>query len=386
MKSRRSVLVGIVAGEVSGDSLGAGFISEFKNLYPNARFVGVGGPKMREAGCVILHEMSEIGLMGLDELFTRLFAILRIRWLLYRQFLADKIDVFVGVDVPDFNLGLSVRLKKSGIPTVHYVSPTVWAWREYRIRKIRRAVDRMLVLFPFEVNYYRKHQVEATFVGHPIADQIQTPDQERARRDLDLNLEDGQRLIALLPGSRRQEMSRHGHIMVDAARLLHGTDPTLRFVLPFANATMRQVFFEKIGEVVDLPIEFIDGRSREVLEASDFAILASGTAALEAALMGRRHVVVYQLSLLTWMLFKVLRQVDHYSMPNHLLSEPAIPEFTQEEANARNIAECVRKSIGNAEQAKWFAGEFQALRNQLKANADKRAAESVAVLIEEGAC
>ena len=386
MRSGRSVRVGIVAGEVSGDSLGAAFIAEFKRLYPQARFVGAGGPKMREAGCDLLYEMNEIGLMGLDELFTRLFAILKIRRLLYRAFLAEKLDVFVGVDVPDFNLTLASWLKKTGIPTVHYVSPTVWAWRAYRIRKIRRSVDRMLVLFPFEADYFNKHRVAAKFVGHPIADQTDSPNRKRARRNLAIEMQAEHRLIALLPGSRRQEVLRHGKIMVDAARLLYKSDPTLQFVLPFASDKTRQVFFERLGDIPDLPILFIDGRSREVLEASDFAILASGTAALEAAMMECRHVVVYRVSLLTWAMVKMFGKVQHYSTPNHLLPEPAVPEFTQTRASAERIAKAVRESIDNPEQAQWFDREFRVLRRRLKANASRQVADSVANLLEETAC
>ncbi len=386
MKSERSVLVGIVAGEVSGDALGAGFISEFKTLYPNARFVGVGGPRMREAGCNLLYEMGEIGLMGLDGVSRRLIAILGIRNSLFGKFLYAKLDVFVGVDVPDFNLSLAARLKKNGIPTVHYVSPTVWAWRAYRIHKIRRSVSRMLVLFPFEVEYYRKHRVPASFVGHPIADQIRQPDRERARRDLGLDIKIDHRLIALLPGSRSYEIQRHAEIMINAARLLHQSDPAFEFVLPFASPGMRQIFFDRLGEVPDLPVTFHDGRSREVLEASDFAILASGTAALEAALMERRHVVVYKVSPLTWIIFRMLRKVTHYSMPNHLLSKPAIPELTQRHASAENICECVRKLIDDTGQAKWLEGEFRALRQQLQVNASRKAAECVADMLEKGSC
>ncbi|MYB33962.1 MAG: lipid-A-disaccharide synthase [Gammaproteobacteria bacterium] len=386
MNSDRSVLVGIVAGELSGDALGSRFISEFKTLYPNACFIGVGGPRMREAGCQILYEMGEIGLMGLDDLSARLISILRVRHSVYSKLVSKNPDVFIGVDVPDFNLTLAGRLKKRGIPTVHYVSPTVWAWREYRIRKIRRAIDRMLVLFPFEASYYKKHQVPASFVGHPIADQIQKPDREQARCRLGLDVEEGHCLLALMPGSRSHEILRHGKIMIEAARLLFQSDPNFRFVLPFASPRMRQVFHDQFGEVADLPIMFLDGRSREVLEASDFAVVASGTASLEAALMERRHVVVYKVSLVTWVVFSMLRKVDYYSMPNHLLSRPAIPELIQGRATAEHIFEAVRKLMNDTEQVKWFEREFRALRHQLQTNASQKAARCVADMLGRSGC
>ena len=386
MNSGQSVLVGIVAGELSGDALGAGFMSEFKTLYPNARFIGVGGPRMRDAGCELLHEMGEIGLMGLDDLSARLVSILRVRHSVYHTLVSKNPDVFIGVDVPDFNLGLAEKLKKRGIPTVHYVSPTVWAWRQYRIRKIRRSIDQMLVLFPFEVDYYQKHQVSASFVGHPIADQIQKPDRERARRRLELDIEREHCLIALMPGSRSHEILRHGGIMIEAARLLFRSDPTFRFILPFASPRMRQVFHGQFGEVADIPITFIDGRSREVLEAGNFAVLASGTAALEAALMERLHVVVYRVSLVTWVVFSMLRKVGYYSMPNHLLSKPAIPELIQGQATAESIFETVRKLINDTEQAKWFEGEFRTLRHQLQTNASQKAAQCVAAMLDRSGC
>ncbi|MCY4051653.1 MAG: lipid-A-disaccharide synthase [Gammaproteobacteria bacterium] len=386
MISERSVVVGIVAGEVSGDALGAGLMHRFKILYPNARFIGVGGPKMREAGCEILYEMRDIGLMGLDELPTRLISIIRIRISLFRTFILEKTDVFIGVDVPDFNLALAGRLKKQGIPTVHYVSPTVWAWREYRINKIRRSIDQMLVLFPFEIDYYKKHQVPVHFVGHPIADQIEQPNRERARSRLNLDIDGDQYLIALMPGSRSNEIQRHGGILLEAARFLFQSDPAFRFVIPFASSRMRELFHRLYGKVSDLPITYIDGCSREVLEACDLAVLASGTAALEAALMERRHVVVYKVSLLTWLVFRMLRKVEYYSMPNHLLSRPAIPELIQDRATALRIFECVQTLIHDAEQASWLESEFRALRYRLQRNASQNAAECVADIVRKSRC
>ncbi len=386
MISDRAVLVGIVAGEVSGDALGAGFIYEFKILYPNARFIGVGGPKMREAGCEILYEMREIGLMGFDELPSRLISLIRIRLALFRTFLVKKTDVFIGVDVPDFNLALAGRLKKQGIPTVHYVSPTVWAWREYRIHKIRRSIDRMLVLFPFEVDYFSQHQVPVHFVGHPIADQIQQPDRDRARSRLNLQIRNDHYLIALMPGSRSNEIRRLGGLMIEAARILFQSDSSFRFVIPFASPRIRERFHELVGEVPDLPITFIDGCSREVLEACDLAVLASGTAALEAAFMERQHVVVYKVSVMTWVVFRILRKVKYYSMPNHLLPKPAIPELIQGRATAHRIFECVQMLIQDTEQATWLQGEFRALRHRLQANASQNAAVYVAEMLSKSRC
>ncbi len=386
MNSGTPPSVGIVAGEPSGDALGATLIHDLRNLFPGCRFVGIGGPRMHDAGCEILFEMGSIGMMGLDQLFSRGIDILRIRKRLGRRFIADPPDIFVGIDVPDFNLSLESRLKKRGIPTVHYVSPTVWAWRGYRICKIRRAVTCMLTLFPFETEYYRHKNVPVSYVGHPIADEISQPDREGARQQLGLDAGMGQTLIALLPGSRKSEIDYHARLFAESARLMSTENPEFRFVLPFADTTVRQRFVDLVGDLDDLPVRMSTGNARQVLDACDVALLASGTAALEATLLERPHVVTYRVSTITWWLFRILRHVEYYSMPNHLLSRPCIPELMQKDATPRKVSDAVCRLIADRRQMKALETEFRKIRQQLKVGADMRAARVIARIMKTEHC
>jgi lipid-A-disaccharide synthase len=228
-----TVRIGIVAGEPSGDSLGAGLINAVKRIYPDAEFIGVGGPKMSKAGCDTLYDMDRIGLMGLEGVFEKLGDILKIRSSLYRTFVANPPDLFIGIDVPDFNLALEHKLKKKNIKTVHYVSPTVWAWRGYRIHKIRRAVNHMLTLFPFEADYYKSHNIPVTCVGHPIADEIDHPDTMAARNKIGIAVTEGKLVIGLLPGSRDSEVKRLAALFVEVVTKINQANSSIHFVLPF---------------------------------------------------------------------------------------------------------------------------------------------------------
>lgn len=341
---------------------------------------------MRDAGCEISFEMDSIGLMGLDDLLTRGIGILRIRSRIGKQFISDPPDVFVGIDVPDFNLPLESRLRKSGIKTVHYVSPTVWAWRGYRIHNIRRAVTHMLTLFPFEAEYYRRNDVPVSYVGHPIAEEIDQPDRQGARRRLGLEIGSGQMLVALLPGSRRSEIDHHARLFAESARLLSDGNPDLRFALPFASLSVRQRFMELVGDLGDLPIDLFTGKARQVLDACDVAILASGTAALEAAMLERPHVVTYRVSSVTWWLFRILRHVKYYSMPNHLLPRPEVPELMQKDATPRKIAEAVCRLIADRKQMAALECGFRKMRQELKSGMDMRPAQVVVRIMEAEHC
>ena len=368
----------MVAGEPSGDRLGAGLVRELRQRLPDARFVAIGGPKMAEAGCEILYAMDRIGVMGIDGLREKLVDILRIRRQLSNRWSENRPAVFVGIDVPDFNIGLELRLRRAGVPCVHYVSPTVWAWRGYRIHKIRRAVDHMLALFPFEAEYYRRHNVPVTCVGHPLADELGVPDKAAARAKLGLG--DGI-VIALLPGSRRNEVKRLTEPMIEAARLLYQRDPNISFVLPFASDRVRKTFQQLAADTGDLPLTLVDGRSRQVLESADLAVLASGTASLEAALMGVPHVVVYRLSALSYWLMRRLRQVDYYAMPNHLLPAPMVPELIQSDATASRIVDAVLAYLHNPDRMEEIKTAFYNIYAELKLDADKRAADVVISMI-----
>ncbi len=376
------VRIGIVAGEPSGDKLGAGLIKALMSEYPGAEFVGIGGPKMRQAGCDTLYDMERIELMGIDGLFDKLGDILKIRAALYRKFVAHPPHLFIGVDVPDFNLGLERKLKKKNIRTIHYVSPTVWAWRGYRIHKIRRAVDHMLTLFPFEAEFYKRHKIPVTCVGHPIADEIGQPDKIAARKKIGIPISPGNLVIGLLPGSRRSEVKNLGALFVEVAEKIHNADPTIQFVLPFASAQMQKIFYDVAGSTAQLPIFTLNGQSRDAIEASDIVVLASGTAALEAALLCRPHVIVYKLSPLAYWLFQKLRHVDYYSMPNQLLPEPVIPELVQDQATADNIVHAVNEFIKNPQKVQKLEQDFIDLHKQLKRNANLQASKAIVKLLE----
>ena len=383
--SGRGVRVAMVAGETSGDRLAAGLIQAIKARAPDSSFVGVGGPRMREAGCRMRYDMGDIGIIGLDGLLRQLPGILKIRRSLLAHFSAEgsdeRPDVFVGVDVPDFNLALARKLKRHNITCVHYVSPTVWAWRGYRIHKIRRAIDHMLTLFPFEADYYRAHHVPVTCVGHPMADEISEPDRAAARGQLQLG--EGL-LIALLPGSRRSEIRRLGRVFIDAARRILRQHPEARFVLPFAAQSAADEFRITAGDFGDLPLHTLDGQSRLALEACDVAILASGTAALEAAMLRRPHVVAYKLAPFSYWLMRRLRHVDYYSMPNQLLPRPMIPELIQQQATAANIAREVEALLGDGARVAELQRHFADLHRQLKRGANAGAADAVLQLAGAG--
>lgn len=367
--------IAIVAGETSGDALGAGLVRAIRERVPDAAFTGVGGERMREAGCEILHPAETISVMGVDGLLGKLGEILSIRRELARRFSSDRPAVFVGIDVPDFNLGLELKLKRAGVTTVHYVSPTVWAWRGYRIRKIRRAVDRMLTLFPFEAEYYRRHGVPVTFIGHPMADRVERTDRNRARRELGIG---AGWIVALLPGSRVGEMKRIAGVMLEAAALLAARRPGLRFLLPLANEEVKSLFLEEFGaRARELPLQLLDSKAHLAMEAADGVILASGTAALEAALLERPMVVVYKVSGLNRVLGRFLLEVEHVSMPNHLLAEPEIPELLQEKATAPNIADAMEAWFNDPERTRALQERFAAIRRELRRDASRRAAEAV---------
>jgi len=334
--------VGIVAGEKSGDYLGAELILSLKRRYPDAEFVGLCGPLMQKAGAQSLAEMDKISIMGIAEVIPALRDILSIRKTLKNHFLEWRPDVFIGIDVPDFNLSLERKLKEAGIPTVHYVSPTVWAWRTGRIKKIRKAINLMLTLFPFEAEFYRKHDTAVKYVGHPMAKTVINWQVDSAITQE--YSDDKTTLIALLPGSRMSEVSRLAPIMLEGARQLHRAYPNLRFVIPAASEKLKRYIVEDLA-LIESPVEVIDGHSQDILSVCDLAVLASGTAALEAGLFGKPMVVMYRISKINELIARPLMVVKHFSMPNHLTDPPAVPELIQKAANADNMVFEVRRLL-----------------------------------------
>ena len=372
--------VGIVAGEKSGDYLGSELIKAIKVRYPNSEFVGLCGPLMQEQGATSLAEMEKISIMGLEGLFTALPEIIRIRRLLYKHFVADPPDVFIGIDVPDFNLGLERKLKANNIPTVHYVSPTVWAWRGGRIKKIERSINLMLTLFPFEQRFYQQHEIPVQCVGHPLARQV-----------LDWKVEPGfresfaghdQTLIAILPGSRMSEVTRLAPAMLEAAKTLAEKRPELRFVIPTANQKIHRFLVEELKVDTSL-VRLVEGRSRDVLCISDLAILASGTAALEAGLFATPMVVMYKMAWLTIALYKHTVTVEHFSMPNHLTDPPAVPELIQDSATAENLIVEVERLLDSPEHYQSMQSTLAEIAPALSQDSGNLACDAIVQMLEQ---
>ena len=379
--SDRPIRVGIVAGEVSGDILGAGLIQSIRKRYPNAIFEGVGGVLMIEEGFKSFVPMERLSVMGLVEVLGRVFELVGIRRRIKRYFLKHRPDIFIGIDAPDFNLGLELSLRKKGIKTGHYVSPSVWAWRQRRVFKIARAVDLMLTLFPFEAKFYKAHQVAVRFVGHPLADLIPiTPDKKRARKSLDLT--ESAPIVALLPGSRAGEISYIGKSFIETAKWLHQKNSNLQFVLPYVNDQRREQIESIISEYgANLPIKLINGKSREVMAACDVVILASGTATLEAMLLKRPMVVAYRVSSITHYLMKRLLKVPYISLPNLLANKELVPELIQDQAQPELIGQKVLDRL-NTHEGVQTKDSFTDLHLQLKLNASEQAADAISELIE----
>lgn len=375
--------VGIVANEVSGDILGAALVNELRALVPHARFVGVAGPRMVEAGCETLFPMERLSVMGLTEVLGHLPELLRLRRQIARHFEADRPDVFIGVDAPDFNLGLERRLRETGITTVHLVSPTVWAWRPGRVKGIRRAVDLMLCVFPFEETFLREHGVPARFVGHPLADQIPMEvDREAARAELGLSGKGP--VIAILPGSRAGEMERLAAPFVESALRCLEAKPDLRFAVPLVSPRLRAQFEVVLQRLAPaLPVTLVDGRSRNVIAASDCVLTASGTATLETLLLKRPMVVGYRVHPLTYHLVKGLGlvKVPHVAMANLLAGRELAPEFLQDRCRADLLAPALLGLLNDPRRRSAIAAEYARIHAGMRHDAAREAALAVLGLI-----
>lgn len=371
----------IVAGEASGDILGAGLVKALKLTYPDARFVGIGGPKMIAEGFETLYPMERLSVMGLFEVLGRLRELLKIRKDLTKTIIDLKPDAFIGIDAPDFNLKLEANLKEQGIPAIHYVSPSVWAWREKRVFKIKQSVDLMLCLFPFEVAFYEKHGVKAVCVGHTLADQIDLETNTLLARG-ELQLQQLDPVVALLPGSREGEVSRLAGLFLDAAQLLQQQIPNVQFVLPAVNDA-RFVQLENIcAKYPDLNLSLIHGRSRDAMAASDAVLMASGTAALEGMLLKKPLVVAYKLSALTAYIVRKMLKQPFVSLPNLLAGRALIPELLQENATKEKLSQAVLVYLTDKSASDCLQEEFLRLHKMLRLDADVAAAHAVAELIQ----
>lgn len=375
--------VGIVANEPSGDLLGAGVIREIKKRYPDARFEGVGGPLMIGEGCRSLFSMDRLSVMGLIEVLKHLPELLSIRKKLLTHFRQDPPDVFIGIDAPDFNLGLETALKKSGIPTVHYVSPTVWAWRPGRVKKIRAAVDLMLSIFPFEAEFLQQHQVPVQYVGHPLADEIPFQNDRQTARAV-LGVADRPHVVAMLPGSRVGEIESLSATFIRAALQLTERYPDAHFLVPLINERTRMAFEAVLNrEAPDLPVTLVDGQARAVMVAADVVLTASGTATLEAMLLRRAMVVAYRLNPLTyWIVNRFnLVKIPYVAMANLLADEALAPEFIQDAATPEALADALSELLESPERVRHIQQRYGELHETLQQDSSRKAAEAVLSLI-----
>lgn len=371
--------VALVAGEASGDILGAGLMQALKAQYPQITFIGVGGPLMQAQGLNSYFPMERLSVMGLVEVLGRLPELLARRKRLMQTLIAEKPDVFIGIDAPDFNLTLELKLRQAGIKTVHYVSPSVWAWRQKRVLKIREACDLMLTLFPFEAQFYQDHQVPVRFVGHPLADSI-APQVNRAAAREALNLAQDQPVVALLPGSRGGEVSRLGSLFLDAAGRLRTLRPGIQFVLP-CSSPERRAQLEQMLVGRDLPLTLLNGRSHEALAACDAVLIASGTATLEALLHKRPMVVAYKVAPLTYRILKRLVTSAYISLPNLLAERLLVPEMIQDAATPEALAQLLAPLLDGGEVQ---TEGFDVIHRALRRDASVQAAQAVLQLTGRG--
>jgi len=378
-----SLTIGIVANEPSGDQLGASIVRALKRRLPDARFVGVAGPKMQREGCETLLPMERLSVMGLVEVLKVLPELLRLRRYLVRYFRANRPDVFIGIDAPDFNLGLETRLRQAGVLTVHVVSPTVWAWRAGRVKSIRRAVDLMLSLFPFEEAFLRENGVPARYVGHPLADEIPLQvDAAAARAGLRLPTEG--EVVALLPGSRMSEVARLSVPMLETALWCQQRRPGLRFVVPLVSQRLLLEFDARRREIApDLDCVLLNGRSQEAIAAADCVLTASGTATLETLLLKRPMLVAYRVNALTYRLVVALKliKVPFAAMANLLVGRELAQEFLQDRCRADLMGPALLTLLEDRPRRDGIAAEYARVHRTLRHDAARQAADAVIDLL-----
>jgi lipid-A-disaccharide synthase len=378
----RPLRIGIVAGEASGDLLAARLIAALQARLPAVQCVGVGGPHLRDCGLHSLYPMERLAVMGLVEPLWRLPELLRLRRRLYRNFVQDPPDIFIGIDAPDFNLALERKLRNAGIPTAHLVSPSVWAWRRGRLDTIASSTDLMLCLFPFEVELYRQTGVAAVCVGHPRADELQPVEDTGAVRR-QLGLPQTGRVLALLPGSRAAEVQRLAPVFLQTAALLHRSGCVQAIVLPVANALCRATLQPLLEQYTELPLVVIDGQACAAMSASDAVLAASGTATLEAALLQRPLVVAYRTGAISWHILSRLVHSRFIALPNILAGQAVVAEFLQGQASAIELEPAVRSALTDAQQRQRMVVAFAALGRELRLGFGNRAAAAIVQLLEQ---
>ncbi len=377
--SAQPLTIGIVAGEASGDALGAMLIHAVRARWPEVRFVGIAGPKMQAAGAHAWFPLESLAVRGFVEVLSRLPDLVRLRRALARRLVAARVPLFVGVDAPDFNLGLEAKLKRRGVRTVHFVSPSVWAWRRERVQRIGRAVDRMLALFPFEPPIYEDAGVPVTYVGHPLAQEAATIGSRReARAELKLSL--AQPVFALLPGSRASELDMHGELVLRTAAALSAARSDARFLVPLATRATRDRFETALYrlKLEALPITLLYGHATDALRAADVALVASGTATLEAALARCPHVVFYRVHPITARIVRQRLLLPYVGLPNVLAGRFVVPELLQEDATVDNLAQAALNLYDDTVTRRRLEALFAGFAAVLAADTGALAAEAVA--------
>ncbi len=368
--------VAIVAGEASGDILGAGLIAALKRDFPNCSFEGVGGERMIAEGFKSHYAIDRLAVMGLVDPLKRLPELLRMRREIIERYRNDPPDIFIGIDAPDFNLTIEKKLRQAGVTTCHYVSPSVWAWRQGRIKKIKKAVNLMLTLFPFEAAFYEKHNIPVHFVGHPLADKFPLECDQQAARNT-LGLEADTQYIALLPGSRKSEVEKLAPLFVQAAERCFNQNQSLKFIIPAANQARFHDIEQVLKNAKGLPIQLILGQSHEVMAASDAVLMASGTTTLEAMLLKKPMVIAYRMAALSFWLMKRMAKVKFVGLPNLLANRSLVPELLQEDATPESLSQALMRYIENRSYRDALIDDYVRIHKSIRKNASQEAAEAI---------
>lgn len=383
-----NIRIAIVAGEASGDLLGSHLVTALRERLPQAEFIGIAGPKMIAAGVRSLFPMERLSVIGFHEVIRNLFSLLAMRRELKRKIVAFRPHVYIGVDAPDFNFGVERALRKRGIATVHFASPSIWAWRGGRIRKIKRAVDHMLVLYPFEKAIYDEAGIAATYVGHPMADTIPLEDQRVAVRE-QLKLSQGARIVALLPGSRRGELHMHADLFVQTAQRLQELLPGVQFLAPLSTKETRQLFEEALyrHQAQELPLTIMFGHAQDAMAAADCVLVKSGTATLEAALLKRPMVITYRIPKITHFFVKRLFYLPYFGLPNVLAGRFIVPELMQDQATPEKLAQALKTWLEDKDARESLVAEFERMHLELRQNTAQRASDAIlGILRAQGTC
>ncbi|MFA6972477.1 MAG: lipid-A-disaccharide synthase [Gallionella sp.] len=373
--SQQKIVIGIVAGEASGDLLASHLMAALKLARPEVEFVGIGGPKMQSVGMQLLFPMEKLAVFGYVEVLRHYREITGIRRKLRAHFLANRPALFIGVDAPDFNLDLELILKRHHIPTIHYVSPSIWAWRGERIKKIKRAVTHMLALFPHEPKIYRDAGVPVEYVGHPLADMLPlNPNRDRMRETMRIPLQS--KVFAFLPGSRQSEVKQLAGLYIETARLILQQLPEARFLVPLASRETRIIFEQAIYDcnADELPFSLLFGHAQDAMIAADIVLVASGTATLECALLKRPMVITYRLKPMTWRMMKRKSYLPYFGLPNILCGRFVVPELMQDDATAENLAQALLNLLNDQDAVAQLEVTFNALHKSLRQNTAEKAA------------